>query len=88
MNYVLVSDRIFKKESQWRDYIDLISMFHVQIQEPTRRSATTRALVSLAKFAEFIITSNLKQEVNDDLSVCMDEHSSCGLSMTGDIKIY
>ena len=30
----------------------------------------------------------LKQEVNDDLSVCMDERSSCGLSITGDIKIY
>ena len=32
---------------------DLISLFHVQIQEPTRRSTTTRQFVFLAKFAEF-----------------------------------
>ena len=31
----------------------LISLFHVQIQEPTRRSTTTRAFVFPAKFAEF-----------------------------------
>ena len=35
-----------------------------------------------------IITKYLKQEVDDDLSVCLDERSSCGLSITGDIKIY
>ena len=35
----------------------------------------------------FIITKYLKQEVDDDLNVCMDERSSCGLSITGDIKI-
>ena len=32
---------------------DLISLFQVQIQEPTSRSTTTRAFVFLAKFAEF-----------------------------------
>ena len=48
---------------------DLISLFHVQIQEPTSRSTTTRAFVFLA-------------------NVCVDERSPCGLSMTGDIKIY
>ena len=36
----------------------------------------------------FIITKYLKQEVDDDLSVCLDERSSSGLSITGDIKIY
>ena len=36
----------------------------------------------------FIITKYWKQEVDDDLSVCMDERSPCGLSITGDIKIY
>ena len=36
----------------------------------------------------FIITKYLKQEVNDDLSVCVDERSLCGFSITGDIKIY
>ena len=51
-NYVLVSDRIFKKESGEIAF-DLTSLFHVQIQEPTSRSTTTRAFVFLAKFAEF-----------------------------------
>ena len=36
----------------------------------------------------FVITKYLKQEVDDDLSICMDECSPCGLSITGDIKIY
>ena len=31
----------------------LISLFHVQIQEPASRSATSRTIVFLAKFAEF-----------------------------------
>ena len=31
----------------------LISLFHVQIQEPASSSSTTRAFVFLAKFAEF-----------------------------------
>ena len=35
----------------------------------------------------FIITKYLKEEVECDLSICMDEHSSWGLSKTGDIKI-
>ena len=36
----------------------------------------------------FIITKYLKQEVDDNLSVRMDGRSQCGLSVTGDIKIY
>ena len=36
----------------------------------------------------FIITKYLKQEVNNDLSTCVDQSSPCGLSMTGDIKNY
>ena len=36
----------------------------------------------------FIITKYLKQEVIDDLSLCVDERSHCGLSITGDTKIY
>ena len=42
----------------------------------------------LQNLLNFIITKYLKQEVDDDLSVCMDERSPCGLSITGDIKIY
>ena len=33
-----------------------------------------------------ITAKYLKQEVDDDLSVCMDQGSPCGLSITGDIK--
>ena len=55
---------------------ELISLFHVQIQEPTNRSTTTRAFAFLAKFAEFYYHKKyLIQEVDDDLSVCMDQHN-------------
>ena len=56
---------------------DLISLFHGQIQEPTSRSSTTRIFVFLAKFAEFY------RKI-----FCVDECNPCGLSITGDIKIY
>ena len=70
-----------------------IGLFHVQIQEIRSRSTTKRKFVFLPKF---IIGKYLKQEVGDDLSVCIDEElsicldecSPCGLSITGDIKIY
>ena len=52
-NYVLLSDRIFKKKVSGEIAFDLTSLFHVQNQEPTCRSTTTRAFVFLAKFAEF-----------------------------------
>ena len=42
----------------------------------------------LSFLQNFIITKYLKQEVDDDLSVCMDERSPFGLSIIGDIKIY
>ena len=41
----------------------------------------------LQNLLNFIITKYLKQ-VDDNLSICMDEHSPCGLSITGFIKIY
>ena len=54
------------------------------MQAPASRSTTMRAFVSLAKF---IFAKYLKQEVDDNLSVCMDERSLFGLCKTGDIKI-
>ena len=65
----------------------LISLFHVQIQEPASRSTTTTVSL-LQNLLSFIITKYLKQEVNADLSVCVDEYSPCGFSITGDTKIY
>ena len=41
-----------KKKVIWEIAFDLISLFHVQIQEPKSRSTTTRAFVFLTKFAE------------------------------------
>ena len=40
----------------------------------------------LQNLMNLIITKYLKQEADDNLSVCMDAHSPCGLSKTGDIK--
>ena len=35
LNYVLASERIFKKKASWEIAFELISLFHVEIQEPT-----------------------------------------------------
>ena len=42
----------------------------------------------LSFLQNFIITKYLKQEVDDDLSICVDEGSPSGLPITRDIKIY
>ena len=52
--------------------ISLFSLFHVQILEPANRSTTARVFVFLAKFT---IGKYLKQEVDDDLGIYLDEHS-------------
>ena len=59
-----------------------MSLFHVQIQQPQED------LSFLQNLLIFFITKYLKQEVDNDLSVYVDGFSSCGLSITGDIKIY
>ena len=45
-------------------------------------------MLFLQNLMNFIITKYLKQEVDDDLSVCMNELSHCGLSVTKGIKVY
>ena len=42
----------------------------------------------LQNLLNFIITKYLKKEVDGKLNVFVDERSSSGLSVTGDIKIY
>ena len=54
-------------------------------KEPASRSTITRAFTFLAKF---IIAKYLKQEVDDNLSVFVDQYSPCGLSIIEDIKTY
>ena len=41
----------------------------------------------LQNLQNFIITKYLKQEVDDDLSIRVDERSACDRSVTRDIKI-
>ena len=67
--------------------IGLIHLLHVQIPEPASRSITTRAFVCHLCL-NFIIAKYLKQAVDNGLSVCVDEGSPCGFSVSGDIKIY
>ena len=45
-------------------------------------------LSSLQNLLKFIITKYLKQDVDDDLSICIDKRSPCSLSVTKDIRIY
>ena len=52
LNHALVSEFLKKKVSREIAF-ELISFFHVQIQEPTSMSTTTRPFVFLAKFLEF-----------------------------------
>ena len=51
--YFSIRKDFSKKKVSGDIAFELISQFHVQIQDPTRRSTTMRALVFLAKFAEF-----------------------------------
>ena len=43
-------EEFFKKKGSEEIAFDLISLFHVQILEPTRSATMTRALVFLTKF--------------------------------------
>ena len=88
MNYILVLKDLLKKKVIGEIPFDLISLFHVQIQEPKSRSTTTTAFVFLAKFAQFYYHKIFEKEFDDDLTIGIDERSTCGLSVTGDIKIY
>ena len=74
-----------KKKVSGEIAFELISLFmykNLQVGKLPREH-----LSFLQNWLNFIITKYLKQEVDDDLRVCVDERSSCGLSVTGDIKI-
>ena len=92
MNEVLVSEKNLKKRKVTGEIaFALISLFHVQVQEPVSRSTTTRAFVFFQNLQNFIITKYLILfeifKNNDKLTVCVNEHVPCGLSITRDIKI-
>ena len=48
-----IRKEFLKKKVGGEIVFEFINLFHVQIQEPTSRSATTTAFVFLAKFTEF-----------------------------------
>ena len=72
-----------KKKVSGEIAFDVISLFHVQYKSLQDIQLPREHLPFLQNF----ITKYLKQEVDDNLSICMDERSSCGLSITRDIKI-
>ena len=71
-----VRKEFLEKEVSEEIAFELISLFHVQIQEPTSVQLLREHLSFLQNL--FIVTKYLKQ-VDDDLSICMNEHSPCGL---------
>ena len=83
-----IRKNFFKKKVSWEIAFELNSLFHVQIQEPKSMSTTTRAFVFLAKFLKFYYRKIFETRSRWRPSLCMVECSHCGLSITGDIKIY
>ena len=65
----------------------LISLIHVQIQEPGVGQVLQQHLSFSQNLLNFIITKYLKQEINDDLSVfCMKQSSPCEIYQCHMIK--
>ena len=83
--WILLSQNIWTKLMMMIAFA-LISLFHIWVQEAASRSITMKAF-GFQSLLNFIITKYLKQ-VDDNLSICVDESSPCGLSITGDINIY
>ena len=68
----------FLKKSQWRYCLCFNQLGPGTNTKACKQFNYHRAFVFLAKFL---------QEGDDDLSICVDERSLCGLSLTGDIKV-
>ena len=88
LNYVLVSEFFFLKKLVKILPLNSLACFICKYKGLQVCQLSWEHLSFLQNLLNFIITKYLKQEVDDDLSVCMDERSPCGLSITGDIKIY
>ena len=65
---------------------DLNGFLHVQMQEPASRS-TTMSAFAFDLILNFIIAKYLKQEFDNDLSICVNECSPCGLSMSHEVMM-
>ena len=88
LNYVLASERTLKKKVSREIAFELISFFMYKYKSLQVCQLPREYLSFLQSFLNFIITKYSKQEVDANLSLCVVERSPCGLSITGDIKIY
>ena len=84
-----LQQKIIKKKTKLVERLPLLELncFMNKYNSLQAGQLPTEHLPFLQNLLNFIITNYLKQEVDDNLHICMDEHSPCGLS-TGDIKIY
>ena len=76
--WLCFSTRIFRKESRDISF-EFISLFHVQYKSLQVCHQSQEHLSFLQNLLNFIITKYFKQEVDDDLSLCVVERSHCGL---------
>ena len=84
-----LQQKIIKKKTKLVERLPLLELncFMNKYNSLQAGQLPTEHLPFLQNLLNFIITNYLKQEVDDNLHICMDEHSPCGLSI-GDIKIY
>ena len=80
MNYVLESEFLKKKV----EILPLNSLACFMYKYLQVCQLSQEHLSFLQNLLNFIITKYLKQEVDDDLIVCVDEGSPCCLAITGD----
>ena len=77
--------KFFLKNEVSREIV--ISLFQYKYKKMRAGQLPQEHLYFLQSLLDFIITKYVKEEVDDNLTICMNEHSSCDLSVTGDIKI-
>ena len=75
------------KEQFYKKLVERMPLLQLACSIYKHKSLEAGQLLKVS-LPNFIITKYLKQEVDDDLSVCVDECSPFGLSVTGDAKIY
>ena len=88
LNYVLVSEFFFFKKLVKILPSNSLACFIYKYKGLQVCQLSWEHLSILQNLLNFSITKYFKQDVNFDLNLCMVEHSHCGLSITGDLKIY
>ena len=80
-----IRKQFFKKETGGTAFA-LLACFIYKYQSLQADQVPQEHLSFLQNTLNFIIAIYLKQEVNNILTVCVDESSPCGCSVTGDIN--